>query len=389
MHPATLLSLYPTDLFDKKIIDINPKKLKIYVDVKNISRALFVDNIVAEIAHKTDTQGYLDSSIFQSTIFYSSWWKEYCRERGFQMEMYFCVDNGPSCYHRDIDKRYKENRKIARVNLPFYYNDLEGIRRKNFDLSHKICNSIPSLYFFYLQNLESDFVPYYLITRKFREEKDTVHIICSGDKDLYQCLIDNNVFVLGKSKLGVSICSQKNYLHKYLDLEKKSLDTKIKKIGQIKNINVEKFSLLMALVGDTVDCVEGISSLGPIKALDIVSNDAIMEKYFGSYDSIVDRLIKEESILLSKEPSDNKYVNKIIEQEEKLNKSFKLISFEMLCKWLEKKASLKEIETLKYFDNILSKNNFEIISDKNVFKYMMNQLPDNKITDLEINRLYL
>lgn len=344
----------------------------------------------------TDQSGSIDTSYFQSILYYCAWWRYYGITKKLPTDIYVCTDFGDSCYHTKINKKYKYRRKIGVTLLPEFHEILTEIKSKNTQLAENILNKIPHVNFMYLKYLESDFLPYYLITRKFSEEENTLHIICSSDKDMYQSLLNENIVQVFKIRENKTLLTGESCLLTYVKSNKtENVNKKIKDVEMVNNVEVPLIPLLMSFVGDNSDDVPGVKLIGPKKALSLVSEKEDVKKLFGSIEELMDRLMNDENIFKS-EVNDlvlsdlHKDWKKIFLEEKENNivsDAFKQISFEMLCRWLERKNSTEKIKYLKYIDEVLEKK--EVIEDRDIlYNGLVETLPEFVIKDKQLGVFY-
>ena len=69
----SIINLYPNSDIDSIIKMKDYKKVHLYVDVKNVSRSLFIPDVMQEIL-ENKTSKYVDSTIFQSYLYFSGVW---------------------------------------------------------------------------------------------------------------------------------------------------------------------------------------------------------------------------------------------------------------------------------------------------------------------------
>lgn len=389
VHPNAILSIKPPNQVEEIIKEKKIKKINVYLDIKNACTSLFIDEVVQEIVNASDSSKLIDSSIFQAILNFASFWKKYSKYNSVECEIFFCCDKGESFFHTNIDKRYKKNREIGRINLPDYYQGLVPIRRKNMELSEYICNRIPGVYFFLTKNLESDFLPYYLITRVNNTQEDSLHLVISNDKDLYQSFTTDNVLMLYKMK-GVTYFLDKDMaLSHYFGISKSSQNTKEQKMQLIKNLEFDYFPMLMSFCGDMGDNVYGIDKFGPIKALKCFEGDTY-KKILGKPKDILDRILSGGKMI----PEDSvglalKYPlwKEVLQNNDLVTCGFKLISFEYICRWIEKQSDLESIEHSKYLNKILNKE--ELFSSSKSLIKGLNFIEDMYITEEGFSNLFI
>lgn len=397
MHPNSILSIIPPNKLDNEISRLKPKRLNIFVDVKNACTSLFIDEVMKEIVHESRSQRSFSSCILQSFLTFSVFWKRFALKKKLDFNICFCSDDGPSTYHIEIDKNYKKSRKIGSVDLPDYYEELFSIRRKNIALGEKICNRLPNVYFFLLKYLESDFLPHYLIKHYYKGE-DNLNVVISNDKDMYQTIITDNVFMIYKSRSVTYMLNKKTVLGHYTQINKSTQKVKEKWMNDISNFNLEYFDVLMAIVGDSGDDVPGISGVGPKKSLELFKDKALIKTLIGEHQNLVNRIMTNDGSFFCDniDYSDSEISNKlskqvlwkkVIENKDLVTRAFKLISFEALCKWVNN-LSLGRHNYKTYIESILSKEQFQIV-DSNSIISVLDNLEDLSFTSENVKILYV
>jgi hypothetical protein len=374
--PRSLIGTYPPEGFDTFISKINPKQICVFIDLKNIMTALFLDNVCQDMINISKNNTKLDSSIFQSILTYSAYWKNFSRKRNMPVKIFFSTDIGTSSYHLNIDKNYKINRVISTSTSPAASEFIKEIRDKNFLLAEDICNKIPHVHFFCLKYLESDFLPYYLLTRKLQHLTDTLFIVCSSDKDLLQTLIKPEVVMINKKKGVRYMVDYNSAIVNYLQLNKSSTESQMKKSELLNSFNPNDIAMLMAVTGDKGDDVPGVDNIGPIRAAQLFCNKDVFKNLVGSLVELNERVdsggkfFLEDKIGISQLP---KPWQKVFLENDKITRAYKLISFEMLSRWLEKVDGLDKIKQRDYIDKILYKQGDSTISDpKQLFESLSN-----------------
>lgn len=388
VHPNTILSITPPKEIDTLINQLGVKKLNIYVDFKNACTSLFIDNVVQEIVNYSDMGRTVDNSIFQSIIKFASSWKKYALSKQLDYKIFYMSDHGKSYYHVNLHDGYKNSRHVGDVNLPDYYKDLIPIRRKNYELAEKICNRIPNFYVFLLGYLEADFVAHYLIN-KYYDNDDTLNIIISSDKDMYQTIKKKNIILLYKSYGKIFYLDKDMVLPKYLNYEKMSNSNKTKKIDLIKTFDLNHFDLLMSLVGDAGDDVPGVKGIGPVRALELISNNDLFNRYIGDKTKLIERIVLNNGSFFKEfVESDNKLFNQVLQNSDVVTKAFQLISFDALSKWIDDGNDMKRIKHMEYITNIVNKKDITYLHPSTITD-QLSKLGDVYITKEDIDVLYL
>ena len=361
MHPASLLSYYPTYAVLDEIVSFNNyKKLNIFIDLKNTLQTTYMEHAIINIVESSKNTKFLDTSVFSSVISFLSFHKIYGMKRGIDIEFVIFFESGKSSYHKNISKKYKISRQIDdlygldRVDRELFFNVL----MVNFQLVEKALNKMPSVRVIRLPNLEADFIPYYLLSRKYVPVDGSVgNITYSNDHDLWQNAAD----------------------HSYI-YSKSASSRKIIKAGTVMKLILKKDTtipdiyapLAMAVIGDPGDDIDGIKGVGPAGFLEIFDQLVAMT---GTMGEIYKKLKNNQDLFQSIPPSIvNKKLEKVVVQEQKdktLSKAIRLISFELLSRELddpsttemlekreliEKRMSEKEIVPLESMKTALIKN---------------------------------
>jgi len=402
MNPASIISAYPPieDLIGL-INKTNPSKIHIYVDLKNVLTSLYVKEVIQEIVYSSENDCLSDnpqkklvnSYIFQSCLFYTSFWKKISSNLNIPCNIFFCSDIGRSSYHRNIYKNYKKNREVNMLNSAPHDIAIKEIRDKNFGLAESICNKLDNVYFLCMKHLEADFLPYYLITRKYFDDTNILHLIFSNDKDMFQCLnIPRHVYQLYKIQSSKIILNKKDIFSTFLKLKNDKISNKEKKLEMISNIDPIWIPAIMSLCGDDGDDIPGINKVGNIKATEFFKDKRIINEAIGTYDELNERIEKGgnffRELTVPIHLSDKDKV--ILSSNDIVTQAYKLISFEMLSRWIDKETDLNSINYRKYINNIINKINIITIKSVNVlYSSILSNLKDNYLNRDTVNSLFI
>jgi 5'-3' exonuclease len=345
VHPSSILSYYPSyAILDEILSYSNYDTLNIYIDLKNNLQTLYMQHAIVNVVESSMKSRYMDTSIFSSIISFLSFHKMYAlRRQNLKVNFFIFFESGVSYFHTNLCRKYKLNRKI---------DDLYGLDKEKRDLFFKIvqnnlqlaesaCNKIPDIKVIRLQNLEADFVPHYLITRKFVDTTPNVaHVIYSNDHDMLQSIGDN-VYVFQKTMKGTKKIIKKGEIMKsYFKFEKDFPD--------------EYFPLAMAIVGDPGDCVDGVKGIGSKRVEDILEDIVQM---VNGIDNLYDNVMNSRPIFVQNiEKTQNKYINMIVEKEKSENlisRNLKLVGFEILSRFLDNPNTTEIVNKKKHIENIL------------------------------------
>lgn len=388
-NPNNLINLYPPRILSDIINEKQPNSLYVYIDLKNVLRSLFVEDVVREIILNSQTMNNIDSSIFQAILYTVSYWKNFAEQRGLSSKIFICSDIGKSSYHRSIYNKYKYRRDILNSSAAIG-EKIKKIRDKNFLLAEHICNKLPDVYFFCLKYLESDFLPYYLITRKFISE-DIFHVVCSNDKDLYQTLINDNVIQLYRMNKTNNVLSRRSILSTYLKVNKPSTKKKAEKLEKISKIDKNYLAAMMAVVGDDVDDIPGIDGIGPVSVINLFSQTEIVTNLLGTPEELEERISNGGKIFLEDRIGlgyMSELWRKVFLRNDLVTQAYKLISFESLCRWLENRSSTDKIEYIKYVDKLLNKEGIQKIPTPKSFITSLQVIEDLYLTEDTIENLF-
>lgn len=384
--PWSLITAYPPTELDTYIKD-HHETVYIYVDLKNILVGLWVENICNEIILNTDNYGTVDSSIFQSVIAYSSYWKKWCRDRGKSCKIFVCTDTGRSQYHTSIYKKYKYRRYISNVQgggitSGIMDDRVKVIRDKNFAICENAINKIPGLHFFNLKFLEADFLLHYLRYHKC-DHDNTFHIFTSCDKDMYQSMLGDDIVMLYKNRGIKYVYDESGAMGKYCDIKKKSVKVQQKLGEQIRNVDSKYIPAMMAMVGDDGDDVPGIKGIGPSGSMDIIS-DSNAIKMIGTPEELDDRIFHGgkfflEDVVPLKHMS--KKLQKCFLENDKVTQAYKLISYSQLIRWMETPDMTEKKDWILYINKILNKEGVPILPSSGSLLAGLNKLSDNYLNE--------
>lgn len=346
MTPSSILSYYPTySILDEVLTSGKYNTINLYIDVKNTMQSLYMQHCILDIVESTLLSKRIDSSIFESVLHFISFHKTYAASRNIKINYYLFLETGKSNYHLNISKKYKISRRIDdlygldREKRELFFN----VVQKNFILLEKALNKMPDIKVIRLPYLEADFVPYYLISRNLVNTSNEVgHIIYSNDHDLLQCLRDN-VYVFVKVPKVKKLVKKGQALKSYLKFEK--------------NYSDEYLPLVMSIIGDQGDDVDGIKGIGG-KTIEKILDDVIMMT--GGMENLYQNVKKGKSIFNPDlQKNMNKHIGIILEKEEKgrlISNNLKLVSFELLSRYLDNPDSTEMLDKRKIIENTLSNN---------------------------------
>lgn len=365
MTPASILSYYPTySLLDEVCNSIGYKEMNIFIDLRNAMQTLYMRDTIYCIVENSLKTRFIDTSVFSSILSFLSFHKLYAIKRSMKIRFYFFFESGTSYYHKNISKKYKVSRRV---------DDLYGLDRekrdlfydvvqKNLQLIEKAGNKLPNIKVIRMQNLEADFIPYYLLKNKLVPQNAS-NIIYSNDHDLLQSIIDDKTFIFFKSVHTKRLVKKNEVMNSCWKLKENELPD-------------EYLPLSMSVIGDSGDDVEGVNGIGSKRLTGVIKEllDLIAD---GNINTLYDKVFNGKE-LFNISFHKNKYINKIIEEElssKKISNNLKLVSFELISRALDEPINTEMIDKKKYL--------FEILNDEKV-------APKDSIKEALIrNRVYL
>jgi hypothetical protein len=375
MHPSSLLSYYPTYAILDEIVSYgNYKKLTIFMDLKNNLQTTYMKHAIVNIVENSKKSRYKDSSIFSSLISFLSFHKIYGIKRGIDIDFIIFFETGQSYYHKNISKKYKISRKIddlyglQRADRELFYEVLHS----NYGLIDKACNKLPCVKVIRTPNLEADFIPYYLLSRKkIPFEEDRGFIIYSNDHDLMQC-VSKNSFVFSKSAKSKKIIKPGTVMRTYLGKENKIPDIYL--------------PLGISIIGDVGDDIDGVKNVGAARFLEMFDELISLTGDMGE----IYKKVENKLPLIDPIPTHfkNKYLKPVVGAETKNNlvsNNLRLASFELISRALENPTSVSMIEKRKIIQKILDTNETAPLTS------LKNALESNGVflTDASIDLLYI
>jgi hypothetical protein len=321
--PESLLSYYPTyNLLDSIILQKNCKNLNLFIDLKNTLQTTYMEHAILNIITNSKKSRFKDTSVFSAVLAFLSFHKIYAIKRNIGINFYIFFESGRSYYHQNISKKYKISRRIDDLyGLDKQDQDIfREVLQDNFYLLEQAANKIPKIKVINVLNLEADFIPYYLISRKFIPENE-VNIVYSNDHDLYQC-INENTFQFSKSATKKFVIKKDEVMKTYL---KRDCD-----------ISDEYLPLAMSVIGDTGDDVDGIYGIGGKRFIDVFPE---LKKSVKSMENLYENVQNSKPIFdLESTEGWNKYMILIAQKEtdEKfISNNLKLVSFELISRALD------------------------------------------------------
>ena len=246
----------------------NYKNLVIFLDLNSIARGFYNrDVILSELNNYVESKQLPTLLIKELKEFLNNLHSSYKR-----FNPKFCIfyDLGFNEQNKSVSNSYKSNRTnetktylIDDEERALYYQ----IKQYYFEEINKQFNIKGLCKVIYLNEYESDFVPFYFINKyDFTKDPNTMNLILSVDKDLLQCCQLPNtfqaisVYLKSESRIESVLYNNVNAV-KYLS-----------KTFQPDNFVTSKYiPLILALAGDKSDGIDGIKKgLGVVNVIKMI-----------------------------------------------------------------------------------------------------------------------
>ena len=201
----------------------------------------------------------------------------------------------------------------------------------------------------------------------------------------------DNVYLIFKRSGEVNIMNESSVIPEYIKFRKLKTKSLIKKNNIINKVNVDHYVSIMAITGDLSDNIKGVRDLGPIRTVEAFGDKDMISEFLGDYDDVVGRIVNGGNFInnnCNRDLAVSKSWKKIINNDELITKNYKLMSFEVLCRWLEKRNGIYEINKLDYIENILNKSKEKNIKSVECLMSSLNQIPDMKLTENDMKILF-
>ena len=370
-----VLPYYP-DQINLSELFLFPKKFDkaiMYVDLRSVLQGIYVKDYVLQTALHSTT---LETSIFVATMQFLEFHKKWADINKINLDIVIFFDHGRSQYHEQINSTYKENRGGNTFGL----DELSTQRflhtiTKNFGLIKSVCDKVPHVYVVRLTHCESDFIPYYLMTRNLvNTSEDVVHITYSSDKDMYQNLtINPNSVIFQKYWKNKRILRRGQAVSNFLKTNKIVIDE-------------SWFPLILSVLGDGPDNVFGVGKIGPVRFCEIFTE---LSSFFNNDPQLlIEKIDRNEQLFDSKlyENTKNKYIRSIIECEKEkklISKNMKLVSFELLSRAFDKPKSTEILDLRRSIEETFTKKK---IAERKSISMALKKLGLN--VERQLNQLY-
>jgi len=294
------------------------KRINFFIDLMSISKGFYNKDVVLVEIGRYATEGKPSQILIEEL-------KEFLNNLYFQFKIYdpffiLFYDDGICTQQTAIDSTYKsgtnsklivdhDNIELFRQVKKHYFKEIEEKFNKK-DLS-KV---------YYLKEYEADFIPYYCIINNFYDsfDDDVLNIILSVDKDLLQCCEFTNTIQCitsfvpskeGRFQIQFDAYDKDNAICYLKDTLKRGI------------LTAKYVPMLLAIAGDKADEIKGIKKgLGPKHAFELIVDYSIPYNIDGIRMNL------------------NNMPDVIVDNFKKLEKNYKMISFEEQVKRVPERA---------------------------------------------------
>lgn len=326
-----LISYYPTYTeLDDLLAKHNPKRVNIYLDLKNALQTLYIDEAVSGMLEVTSNTDAPNSMIYLSWLDFIQFHYQYMLKRNMDIHIYTIADVGDYVYHRAIFKDYKANRNFTKTKtLSFMYTDkLHKILVNNIEAIMDASDGFYNCNGIYLKHCESDFVSHYLISKHFTEP-ETLNVIYSADKDMIQALVYPNAVQFVKVGKNKKFVDSSNWSESY----------------DIPHLDVGKYIYMKSMIGDTGDGVKGITGIGNKSAYKIMKEMPTPTNFKDFMSKLEELSLRSDSV--------GKLSKKVNTTIDVVYMNYRLMSFDELISNLH-------INTIEYLEKTDDSNNLSL-----------------------------
>lgn len=359
---AQLLNYYPKYSYLDDVVSLSGRSnLNLFIDLKGCLQSIYQEWAVRYILNES-VGSYIDHSIFSSVLEFISWHRKYEKSRNVNVKIFIFFETGSSIYHNRILSTYKDNRIDNTSGKERFFglgefNEEEFLKiiNRNFDVIEKVCSRLPNVYCIRLQNIEADFIPYYI--RKFiLKDDNSTDIIYSLDKDMIQCLLTENIYMFYRHHTKKSM------------IDKNKMWDHLFKCETNLTIGAEYLPLMLSIMSDSSDNYfgpytvkknrkQGIGKKTLLKLLpSIINSISNMNTVYNNIEnnvSIFNNKCYDDSLT---KPMKSK-LDLIYDNEDIIVRNLKLASYELLSRWVNENYPLEKVKLMqKIYDSVKDEN---------------------------------
>lgn len=323
MSIAQMINYYPKyEYLDNAMSRTGHKKLRLFIDVKGCMQSMYQEWAILHVVNQSTGTQQVDHSLFASMLEYIRFHKQWARTRNIELEMILFLEYGPSTYHKKVYSEYKANRGGDDMffNLTSDQRELfRDVLNKNLTVISNVVPRLPGVECIRLEFLEADFIPYYV--RNFCAPKeDTTDIIYSTDKDMLQCLQDDNILQFYRSPHKVEMLTRDTLWKHYL-----------KTTQYPKEVSPDYFPLALSIIGDDADNFKGVHGIANKTFIKFMIH---LDDIFGTIQEVNDNIEAGRSIFKEGVDTSIPKVTVLKKNEKLIVRNMKLASYELLSRYV-------------------------------------------------------
>lgn len=248
----------------------NIKKVNFFIDLQSICTGFYNKDVVLMEVGRYATDGKISDILLTEYRQYLI--NLYTRFKNY--DPYFCTffDDGRCDQNRALNTEYKSKNSIDNMQLEIEHLQLfRTIKKYYFSKIFEQYNIKPEISkAFYLKNFEADLIPHFCISKNLfdSQESNVGNFILSKDKDLLQTCEFNNTFQIVS---GFKPSKGKNSRYSRVFSGEDSIEYIYPKFKR-GILSAKHIPLILAISGDKADVVNGITGLGPAKAVQLIQD---------------------------------------------------------------------------------------------------------------------
>ena len=262
---------YPLDynVLEEILQKLNKKRVNFFIDLMSIAKGFYNKEILyIEINHYIKNRKPSDLLNNELKDYLNDLYRRFKKFDPFFIIFY---DNGLNIQNLTLNPTYK----FGRTNLNTILENEEvqifkEIKRYYFETIKTKFEKKDISKIFYLEEYESDFIPYFCIMNDFfdSQQNDLMNIILSIDKDLLQtCEFSNTIQCISQFKADLD--SKKFKIHFGVFDNSNAISYFYKNFRQ-GLLTAEFIPLMLSISGDKSDAIKGIKGVGYKKSYDLI-----------------------------------------------------------------------------------------------------------------------
>ena len=248
----------------------NKKKINFFIDLQSICTGFYNRDVVLMEVGRYVSDGAISDILL--TEYRNYLINLYTRFKKYDPYFVTFFDDGACLQNRSINTDYKNKSSMDNIQVEVENIQLfRSIKKYYFQKIYEQYNLKPDVSkAFYLREYEADCIPHYCLMNNLfdSQDSDVINVMLSKDKDLLQTCKFKNTY---QAVTGFKTSKEnRGRYSKLLDY-----DNCIEYIyPNFKRgiLNASHIPLILAIMGDKSDVVEGIKNIGPAKAIKLIQD---------------------------------------------------------------------------------------------------------------------